>query len=209
MIARGVHVMSWRMKRIAFVLLLVSCATVKVGTQITPAQIGTKYARLTGYMATRGAAPGGRHTETAPAAIRHDAILDEATLAALSPSQTCLDVVVRTAIEHDEPLDQYGITFQFNGTPSRAIVENERVTVVDYSYEGMRNLVSAEGVAANQYLGLNIAAPAERVFRVIERHGQICAGVGGAVASVYLELVHPRWEVAEYHYHLGYEWRVQ
>ncbi len=200
--------MPWRMKRLVLVLL-VGCATVKVGTQISPGQIGTKYARLTGYMATRGAAPGGRHTETAPAAIRHDAILDEATLASLTPNQTCLDVVIRTAIEHDEPLEQYGITFQLNGAPSRAIVENERVTVVDYTYEGMRNLVSAEGVAANEYLGLNIAAPAERIFRVIERRGQICAGVGGAAASVYLELVHPHWDVAEYHYHLGYEWRVQ
>ena len=108
--------MPWRMKRLVLVLL-VGCATVKVGTQISPGQIGTKYARLTGYMATRGAAPGGRHTETAPAAIRHDAILDEATLASLTPNQTCLDVVIRTAIEHDEPLEQYGITFQLNGAP--------------------------------------------------------------------------------------------
>jgi hypothetical protein len=198
------------MKRFATAAMLVTgCATVKVGTQISPQQVGTKYARLTGYMATRGAAPGGRHTESTPRAIRHDALLDEATLQSLSPVQTCIAVVVRTSIANDEPLDQYKTTFQFNGVTSRALIENERVTVVDYTYEGVRNVVSAEGVAANEYLGLTISAPAEKVFRVIERQGQLCAGVGGAVSSVYLELEHPSWDVAGYHYHLGYDWQVR
>jgi hypothetical protein len=191
-----------------FAILLAGCATVSVGTQISPAQIGTKYARLSGYMATRGAAPGGRHTEEMPHGVRHDALIDEATLASVQQSETCVDVVVRTSIDHDEPLEQYETKFEFDSHATRAVVEDEKVTVIDYTFQGVRNVVSAEGVSATAYLALNITQPTEQIVRVIERRGRFC-GSGGTASSVYLELVHPRWDVAAYHYHLGFNWRIR
>jgi len=67
------------------VLVLGGCAVHTVSTSIRQDQIGSKYARISGYMATRGAAPGGKHTEETPGSIRHDSILDEAVLASVTP----------------------------------------------------------------------------------------------------------------------------
>src|SRR5262245_9818119 len=83
-----------------------------VSTSLQRDQVGTKYARISGYMATRSAAPGGASTEETPGSIRHDVILDEATLATIDPRETCVDLIVRTASGHDEPLDQYAPEFE-------------------------------------------------------------------------------------------------
>lgn len=188
-------------------LLLSGCAAHTVSTSIRRDQVGSKYARISGYMATRGAAPGGTHTEETPGSIRHDSILDEAVLASITPQETCIDVVLRTDSTHDEPLDQYQPAFEIDGKSTRGVIENEVVSVYDYTYTGMRETASVEGVAANQYVGMSLSQPADQIFRVIERRGRVCGGMP-AVHDVKLDVTHPSWDVADYHYHLDFDWKL-
>lgn len=189
-------------------VLTSACARARVETTIRPDLIGSKYARVAGYMATRAAAPGGRHTEETPGDIQHDVIRDEATLARVTATETCVDVVVRTARVHDEPIEQLAPTFEIDGKEARAIVENETVTVYDYNFMGQVETVNVQAVAASAYLGMSITEPAEKVFRVVERRGLVCAPIGGPVRSVALDLTHPYWDVADYNYHLVFAWKV-
>jgi hypothetical protein len=189
-------------------ILLVGCAAHTVSTNLRPDQIGTKYARISGYLATRGAAPGGVHTEETPGSIRHDVILDEAVLAKIDAGETCVDLVLRTDSAHDEPVDQYQPTFEIDGKETRGVIESELVSVYDYNFTGQREVASVEAVAANQFAGMTITAPAEQVFRVIERRARVCGGLGGSVRAVTLDVTHPSWDVADYNYHLDFAWKL-
>jgi len=197
-----------KLAAISLALTVAACARTRVETTIRPDLIGSTYARVTGYMATRAAAPGGRHTEDTPGDIQHDVIRDEATLARVTPTETCVDVVVRTARGHDEPLEQLAPTFEIDGQELKAIVENELVSVYDYNYMGRVETVSVEAVAASAYLGMSMTEPAEKIFRVVERRGTVCAPRGGQAREVALDLTHPYWEVADYNYHLVFAWKI-
>lgn len=190
------------------VLGVAACARTRVETTIRPDLIGTKYARVAGYMATRAAAPGGRATETTQGDVQHDAIRDEATLVRVTPTETCAEVVIRTERGRDEPLEALSPTFEIDGKEQRAIVENETVSVFDYTFLGEMETVRVEGVAATSYLGMTVTEPAEKVFRVVERRGLVCAPVGGTVKAVELDMTHPYWNVAEYNYHLVFAWKI-
>ncbi len=179
-----------------------------VTTSLRPDQVGTRYATMSAYMATRSAAPGGTWTEQTPGAIRHDAILDDATLAKIDGGETCVDVTLRTEVAHDEPLSQYQLALTLDGQARRAVVDDERVSVYDYAYTGEREVASIEGVAASEYVGMSITAPGETIFRVIERHGRVCAGSAGA-HEIALAIVHPSWDVASYSYRLDFDWRLE
>ena len=187
---------------------LTACARTRDETTIRPDLIGSKYARITGYMATRAAAPGGRYTEETPGDIQHDVIRDEATLAHVTPTETCVDVVVRTARGRDEPIEQLAPTFEIDGAEHKAIVENEMVSVVDYNFMGQVETVNVQGVAAASYIGMSVTEPAEKVFRVVERRATVCVPVGGTPRSIALDLTHPYWTVADYNYHLVFSWKI-
>lgn len=193
---------------VVLVPLALSCGGPKISRSIPRDQVGTKYARLTGYFGTSGAAPGGRAEEETPGQIRHEVIRDEATLAHARPSETCFDVAVSTESAYDEPLEQLAPSCELDGSEHSAIVENERVTVADYTFQGMREVVHAEGVAANQFLGLSIARPADKIFRVVTREGRICCAAGGA-SKVMLALDNQRRELASYNYKLSFEWTLR
>jgi hypothetical protein len=196
------------MKLVVLFLVVAGCSRTRVETTIRADLIGSKYARVTGYMATRAAAPGGRHTEETPGDIRHDAIVDEATLARVTAQETCVDVVIRTARVHDEPIEQLKPTFEIDGKEHRAIVENEMVSLFDYNFMGQVETLDVQGVAASSYLGMTVTEPAEKVFRVVERRATVCAPVGGSVRDVALDLTHPYWNVTDYNYHLVFAWKI-
>lgn len=196
------------MRALFTAVLLAGCAAHTVSTNLRRDQVGTKYARISGYLATRGAAPGGVHTEETPGAIRHDVILDEAVLAKIDAGETCVDLVLRTDSAHDEPVDQYQPTFEIDGKKTRGVIESEVVSVYDYNFTGQREVASVEAVAANQFAGMTITAPAEQVFRVIERRARVCGAIGGSVRAVTLDVTHPSWDVADYHYHLDFAWKL-
>lgn len=178
-------------------------------TSFPTSKIGTKYARISGYMMTRGLAPGGAHTETTPGAIRHDAILDEATLAKVDGGQTCVDLVLRTGSAHDEPVGQYELAFEIDGHAMRGVVENEKVSVYDYAFTGMRKTAVIEGVAGDRAVGMSLSQPTAQVFRVIERRARVCCARGGNVHEVKLAVVHPSWNIADYHYRLDFDWSIE
>jgi hypothetical protein len=195
------------MRWILFLIVVAGCAGPKVSRSITAAQVGTKYARLTGYFATAKAAPGGRHEEDVPGHLQHDIVLDEATLMSQAPAETCIAVVVRTESQHDEPLEQLSPGCEINGGGTAAVVEDELVRVVDYGYQRMAPVVQAEGIAGSAFAALSVSAPAEQSFRVVERSARICCGAGGG--AVTLKLDNARREVADYNYTLTFEWNVR
>jgi hypothetical protein len=199
--------MSRRLALALLVMTVAACARTRVETTIRPDLIGTKYARITGYMATRGAAPGGRHTEQTPGDIPHDVLRDEATLVKADGREVCVATVVRTASVHDEPLEQLSPTFEIDGQSYRAVVEDEVVFVYDHTYAGKIDVLDVQGVTASSYLGMTISQPAEKVFRVVERHGTLCAPATGH--TIALDLTHPYWDVASYKYHLVFEWKLR
>jgi hypothetical protein len=189
-------------------IAVAGCAGPKVSRSITADQVGSKYARLTGYFATAKAAPGGRHEEDVPGHLQHDIVLDEATLMTSQPSETCIAVVVRTESQHDEPLEQLSPTCEIGGNGAASVVEDEVIRVVDYGYQGMAPVVQAEGVAGSAFAALQISAPAEQSFRVVERSARICCGAGGG-GAVSLKLDNARREVADYNFTLTFEWNVR
>lgn len=148
------------------------------------------------------------HTESTPGAIRHDAVLDEATLATIDAGETCVDLVIRTGSAHDEPLDQYGPRFEIDGQDSRGVIESELVSVLDYHFTGEREVAAIQGVAANAFIGMSITQPTEQTFRVIERRARVCTGRGGRPRAVKLHVTHPSWDVASYNYHLDFAWQL-
>jgi hypothetical protein len=201
--------LSARMASAALLLAaLTACAGPKVSRSITAAQIGSKYARLTGYFATAKAAPGGRHEEDVSGHLQHDLVLDEATLMSQTSDETCIAVVVRTESQHDEPLAQLSPSCAVAGRGAPAVVEDEMVRVVDHGFQGMAPVVQAEGVAGSAFAALSISAPAEQTFRVVERTARVCCGAGGG-GSVSLKLDNARREVADYNFTLTFEWNVR
>lgn len=192
----------------ALAVVVVGCVNT-VSTALRRDQIGTKYARISGYLNTRSVAPGGTHREVTPGTIRHDVLLDEATLAKVDAQETCVDLVLRTDSSHDEPVDQLKPMFTFDGVEASAVVEHELVSVRDYSFTGVAEVVSVQGVAADKFVGMSVSQPAEKIFRVIERTARVCTGQGGSPRAVKLSLVHPTWQVGGYAYRNDFEWRVR
>jgi hypothetical protein len=188
--------------------LLTGCVNT-VSRAIRRDQIGSKYARISGYLSTRSVAPGGTHREVTPGTIRHDVLLDEATLAKVDAQETCVELVFRTDSTHDEPVDQFKPTFTFDGIEAPAVVEGERVSVLDYSFTGVAEVASVQGVAADKFIGMSVTKPAEKIFRVIERTARVCGGRGGELRAIKLTLLHPSWEVGGYAYRDDFEWRLQ
>lgn len=189
-------------------LALAACAGPKVSRTISPQQVGSKYALLSGYFATGKAAPGGRQEEGTPGNIQHSVVLDEAMLTSVSAVETCFDVSVRTESGYDEPLAQLAPKCTLGGAGAEAIVQDERVSVAEYSYVGMAPVFLVEGVAADQYLGLGLSQPTDKAFRVVTRQGRACCGLPPA-NNILLELVNSRRHASSYKYKLAFEWHLR
>lgn len=159
------------MRQILLLLVVGACASAVRETTLSHANVGSKYARQTGYFAACGAKCIEEETE---GGIRHDAILDEIVLAKIDPQETCFDVTLRTEEGHDEPLTELSASCEIDGAGQQAAIENELVSVFDHAYTGQQNVAVVEGVAASQYLGMSVSKPAEMTFRVIERRGSVC-----------------------------------
>ena len=160
---------------------LVASCNQTVSRGISRDQIGTKYARLQGYF---GAAD---RKEDVPGDIRHEVVIDEATLSSVSAEETCAQVVIRTARRLDEPLSQLQPRCRVERERVDAIAVDEVVSVYDYSYTGRLETVAADAVVADEYLGLSISEPAERTFRVIERKARVCCPVSGDKVAMIFE----------------------
>lgn len=189
------------------ILLLSACAHT-ISRDIRTDQLGTKYARISGYLRTSGAAPGGAVEEQTPGHIRHDVLLDEATLMSIANGEACVNLVMRTASQRDEPIEQYNPTFVFNGRNAATVVEDEEVSVYDYDYTGEQETLSLEGVAAGRYMGLSLKEPAERVFRVIERRATVCGSLVESPDRVQLQLTHPNWDFVDWSYGVEFDWNL-
>ncbi len=186
------------------VLLLVAAAACNntVSRSISRDQVGTKYAKLQGYFRAADM------VEEVPGDIRHDAVIDEATLTKAGDRETCAEVVIRTARRYDEPLSQQAPQCVAGGQRADAIAEDEIVSVYDYSYAGRVETVAVDAVAANEYLGLSISEPAEKIFRVIERKATVCCPVAGH-QGVTLSFENTRMDYNNLSYELGFDWKLQ
>lgn len=160
------------MKPLIGSLMIAGCAHAVVPEASIPrTAIGTPYAHQVGYFAACASSCAEEQTN---GGIRHDVILDEATLAKSTAMETCFDVIVRTHEPDDEPLPMLQFGANVDGTDVRGIVTSERVSVLDYPYTGMRPVAVVEAVAASEYIGMSVSQPTDLVFRVIERHGALC-----------------------------------
>ncbi|MDF1563109.1 MAG: hypothetical protein P1V51_08700 [Deltaproteobacteria bacterium] len=191
-----------------FLLGLTGCPPAAIERRIDPSWVGTPKARMTGYFVTSGAAPGGASTESVPHGIRHDTVIDEATLALTESGQTCFDVVVRTWSGEDEPLEQLTPTCTVRDRPEPAVVEGEVIAVHDYSVMGSREVFSLEGIAPGKFLGMSLSEPEEKTFRVIERGGRLCCAIS-ASGPVELRLTSERMQFAGYRYQIAWSWRTR
>ena len=157
--------------RVTLLLVVCACASSVRETTLSRANVGSKYARQTGYFAACGTKCIEEETE---GGIRHDAILDEIVLAKIDAQETCFDVTLRTHESDDEPFTELSASCEIDGGDQQAAVENELVSVFDHAYSGQQNVAVVEGVAASQYIGMAVSRPAEMTFRVIERRGSLC-----------------------------------
>lgn len=159
------------MRWFLLVAVVVGCASSVRETTLAKANVGTKYARQTGYFASCGTRCDEEQTR---GGIRHDAILDEISLAKIDAGETCFDVQLRTEESADEPFTELQAECEIDGSSVAVAVENEVVAVWDHAYTGQQNVAVVEGVAASQYIGMSLSRPAEMVFRVIDRKGTLC-----------------------------------
>ena len=159
------------MRQVLLLWIVGGCASAVRETNLSRANVGSKYARQTGYFAACGAKCIEEETE---GGIRHDAILDEIVLAKIDPQETCFDVTLRTHESDDEPLTELSASCEIDGADQQAAIEDELVSVFDHAYTGQQNVAVLEGVAASQYIGMAVSKPAEMTFRVIERRGSVC-----------------------------------
>ena len=84
---------------------------------------------------------------------------------------------------------------------------SETVTIIDYGYRGYENTVVAEGVAAGEYLGLQLSQPTDKVFRVIEREASVCCPAQ-PTQSIALVMENERMGINN-PYALNYVWRLR
>jgi hypothetical protein len=175
-----------------------------ISNTISPAQVGTKYARLTGYFATRGV--GDHHLEDVPGSIRHDAIRDEVTLASVTPTEVCFDAVLRTAADDDEPFDQLSPRCEVDGKDGRVVADDELISVMDYHYTGQVDVLTATAVTPDAFAHLGLSQPADQVFRVIERKGRLCCGLTGR--NIELAFINERMTRFGNAHHLVLEWSL-
>ncbi|HEU4610500.1 MAG TPA: hypothetical protein VFS15_00430 [Kofleriaceae bacterium] len=159
------------MRQVLLMLVVCGCASSVRETKLSRANVGSKYARQTGYFAACGTEC---IEETTEGGIRHDAILDEIVLAKIDPQETCFDVTLRTEESDDEPFTEISPSCEIDGESQQAAVENEMVSVFDHNYSGQQDVAVLEGISARRYIGMTITRPAEMTFRVIERHGSVC-----------------------------------
>jgi hypothetical protein len=169
------------------VVITVGCASNVHQIDLRQDAVGTKYARQTGYFAACGTMCS---FESTPGQVRHDAVLDEATLTAVGPAETCVDMVVRAHVDHDEPIEQLRPTISIDGRSLRAVVDGESVTVVDFPYTGSSEVLRAEGVTGSTFSELSIERPAALVFRVVQRTARLCAPQAGRAVSIRLHNPH-------------------
>lgn len=154
---------------------------------VTGDQVNTDYAKLSGYMRSAN-----RYVEETPADIRHAVIIDDAKLTQLGDARACFEATVRTGSRYDEPMSQLSPTCIVDGQHEIAAVPaDETLKIIDYGYRGYENSVVAEGVAAGEYLGLQLSKPTDKVFRVIERRASICCPAQ-PTQSIELEMANER-----------------
>ena len=168
--------------RISWLMIVVvfGCASSTRQTTLAKANVGSKYARQTGYFASCGTRCDEEQTR---GGIRHDAILDEVVLAKINEHETCFDIELRTEESKDEPFTELAAECEIDGVTQSTAIESEVVSIHDHDYTGQRDVVVVEGVAVSQYVGMAISKPTELVFRVIDRRGAVCCPKGATSSA--------------------------
>lgn len=189
---------------LGLMILLAACATNSRTSTLQHSHIGSKYARQTGYFAACGTMC---IEEQTVEAIRHEAVRDEATLMMMGNTETCIDLVVRTASGADEPFDQLNPVCMMGGNAVPTVVESEAVSVRDWDYTGEVETLRVEAVTQTNFLGLSMSEPQEKTFRVIERTGRICCGSGPAW-DVSLAMRNHSFDVGASPGKLRFDWKI-
>ena len=182
------------------VIVIAGCAHAPL---VPRAWIGTANARQTSYLHLA------RFIEETPDAIQHDTILDEATLASFDGATACADLIERTAVGYDEPIDALAPLCR-GGARQPAAVSNETVSVMDYDFTTQQVVARVHAVTPFGFAKLRLTEPTDVTFRVIERHARVCCPTGGG-ALVRIVIKSPRVRVNDVGASYGEEfaWQVQ
>ncbi len=116
--------------------------------------------------------------EQTPRAVPHDAVIDEVTLTRHTPASTCFGVVIRTAVDNDEPLDQLHPRCILGRERRAAVVSGEEISIFDYDLVRRQSVVEAHAVGPGGQFSLNLGRSVPSVFRVVERTGLVCCDGG-------------------------------
>jgi hypothetical protein len=192
------------MRWILLSVAVVGCASSVREASLAKANIGTKYARQTGYFAACGAKCVDEKTR---GGIRHDAIIDEVVLAKVDANETCFEVIVRTEESKDEPFTELGAECEIDGASQPTSIESEVVSVFDHAYSGQQSVAVVEGIAASQYIGMEVTKTAEMVFRVIDRRGAVCCA-RPATSSARLRLRNAHFDIGVSKGRLEMVWKI-
>ena len=155
-------------------LVLSGCSHRARGLALTAADLQEpERTRITNYMDAprRFGAP----YEQPPAPMVSRASLADEARVVRTTGELCFALVIRSAVDLDTPLSE--MRMLINGKPGRVGVDEE-VFVHDYPFSGERDVLVAEHVGRDAFSSLHLTAPVDKVFRVIERRGQVCRSLG-------------------------------
>ena len=174
------------------------------GRIVPAASLGSERAKLGMYMGCFD------HEEQVPEGVRHDAVRDEAVLVKSRDGETCFHVLERTAQDDDEPLDALRPLCRIEGHKADGVVANETIATQEYPYTARTERVSARGYSPVSGRAFNFSLqgpPEQRVFRVVERSGDVCCP--GAGRRIELRLRSSRMQFNNASYGQRFAWTVQ
>jgi hypothetical protein len=188
----------------SLVLAAAHCGGPSAERSMPASWVGSDRAKLALYMGYVD------HEENVPAGVRHDAVRDEAVLMKSAEGETCFRIVERTAEDDDEPLEALHPVCDVNGNKAEAVVTKEIVATQEYPYTASTEAISAQGYSPVSGRAFNLSvrgAPETRVFRVIERSGDVCCA--GAGRRIELRLKSSRMEFNHASFTQTFTWKVQ
>ena len=170
-------------------LVFAACAGKARYFSVEPKDLGSPRAKATAYF--------GGHKEMVPPELPHDIVLDEATLMASADGAVCMDVILRTFVGFDEPIDRLEPWCKVDGDAQDVHIEEIARQQRDYQFVGTfdKAKLKAMGRAGMVNFSQNEQRPS--IFSVIERRANVCCHGTMMARSLVFELKNPRMKMKE------------
>lgn len=173
-------------ERFAVILLLLAagCSYRQRDRVITAADVAEGRTKLTNYL--HAPLRPGQPSEQPWGQITRAAVEDEASVTKADDKTVCIHIVERT----HEGLDMSLASWNFRLDGAQVNIENEKVAVSDWQWNGQHDVLVAEAVTKEAFAQIKLEATVEKVYRVYERSGDLCGP--RAASDVVLEVELPQ-----------------